>query len=39
VAVVSLAEQIWCLLGTEASAPFRAALAPLVPGREEYLMF
>jgi CheY-like chemotaxis protein len=34
---VALAEQIWYLLGTEASAPFRAALAPLLPGLEECL--
>lgn len=38
VLAVALAEQTWCLLGTEASAPFRAALAPLVPSLEEYLL-
>ncbi len=39
VLVVSLAEQTWCLLGTEATAGFRSALAAVVPGLEEFLTF
>jgi CheY-like chemotaxis protein len=30
--VVALAEQMWCVLGTEASAAFRTALSEVVPG-------
>jgi CheY-like chemotaxis protein len=33
--VASLAEQMWCLLGTEASRPFWEALASVVPGNPE----
>jgi CheY-like chemotaxis protein len=39
VLVVSLAEQTWCLLGTQATAGFRTALAVVVPGLEEFLAF
>ena len=39
VLVVSLAEQTWCLLGTESGAGFRLALARVLPGLEEFLAF
>ncbi len=39
VLVVSLAEQTWCLLGTEATAAFRTTLAGVIPGLEELLTF
>ena len=34
---VALAQRVWCLLGTTASAPFRAALAGTFPGASELL--
>lgn len=37
--VVSLAEETWRLLGREATAEFRSALALVVPGLEELLSF
>jgi len=39
VLTVSLAEQTWSILGTEATAGFRSALAPLIVGFEEFLAF
>jgi CheY-like chemotaxis protein len=39
VLVVALAEQTWCLLGAEGTSEFRAALASVVPGLEEFLVF
>jgi CheY-like chemotaxis protein len=33
--VTALADRIWCLLGSQASRPFRAALAALVPALSE----
>jgi hypothetical protein len=35
--VAALAEQMWCLLGAQASAPIRAALARVFPGGPEPL--
>jgi CheY-like chemotaxis protein len=35
---VSLAEQMWCMLGSRDSAFFSAALAPIVPGLTESLL-
>ena len=35
---VSLAEQMWCMLGSRDSAFFTAALAPVVPGLTEALL-
>jgi CheY-like chemotaxis protein len=37
--VVALAEQVWCLLGTEATANFRKILTSVVAGLEELLAF
>ena len=33
----ALAEQVWCVTGTAAGAPFRAALAATFPGLSESL--
>jgi DNA-binding response OmpR family regulator len=37
--VVTLTELTWCLLGTEATADFRTAIALVVPGLEEFLAY